>query len=46
MLCDKCETNEASDMHECPFEQDVNDDQNPEYCNCCEACTNACHDRI
>jgi hypothetical protein len=43
-LC-KC-GNPAGDMHSCPYASDINDDDDPEYCNCCEDCTLQCVEEI
>jgi len=29
-------------VHACPFAIEVRGDRNPEYCNCCERCTEEC----
>jgi hypothetical protein len=38
--------NEARPRHSCPFQSDVNDDDNPNYCDCCEDCTHECCDDV
>lgn len=30
------------DMHSCPYAEDVNDNNDPEYCDCCPSCENEC----
>ena len=33
-------------LHSCPYQREINDDDNPEYCDCCEECTQECADNI
>jgi len=33
---------ENAPRHQCPYRYDVYNDPDPEYCNCCEACTTEC----
>lgn len=32
--------------HECPYESDVHDNNDQEYCMCCSKCIDACADEI
>jgi hypothetical protein len=32
--------------HYCPYQYDVNNNDDSEYCNCCENCQQACSDDI
>lgn len=36
----------AIEPHECPFEQDIMGNNDPEYCTCCETCKQDCRDDI
>jgi len=33
-------------LHPCPYHDDVNNANDPEYCNCCEECTSECSAEI
>lgn len=33
---------EHTPTHSCPYQEDVNNDPDPEYCCCCEECTREC----
>ena len=49
--CKKCHNNPAEDLHECPYEYDVNDEcylpaEKRTLCNCCAACREECADEI
>jgi hypothetical protein len=40
--CPKCQENEAmSELHSCPYNSDVNNDDSA-YCNCCQDCSYEC----
>lgn len=39
--CIKCEDNDGTPKHTCPYASDVNND-NESLCNCCDACTHQC----
>ena len=41
-LCQNCHVNPASELHPCPFQEEVRDNNNPEFCNCCDECTREC----
>ncbi len=41
--CEKCQKADACDPHLCPYQQDINDDQES-MCNCCEDCEQDCSD--
>lgn len=34
--------NTANEPHSCPFASEINDNDNPEYCTCCDDCTHEC----
>lgn len=39
----RCKKNEATEKyHPCPYQSDVNNDPDPEYCNCCDECEFQC----
>jgi hypothetical protein len=43
--CGKCDKNSAQNEHTCPYQSDVNDDD--EYtCDCCDECCQDCADDI
>ena len=44
-LCDRCEFNQATDDHTCPYAEEIHDDYSP-VCNCCYDCTQWCADDI
>ena len=29
-------------LHSCPYEEDVGNNSDPEYCNCCDSCMEQC----
>ena len=37
--------NEAEDMHPCPYQQEINDDEG-DSCTCCYTCRQECVDDI
>ncbi len=40
-LC-SCGQHPATEPHSCPFAEEIQDDDDPEYCTCCEACEREC----
>ena len=44
--CKNCGINEAQDPHLCPYQEDVNGDDNPKFCTCCKECVRVCADEI
>lgn len=34
------------DLHSCPYQVDVEGNNDPEYCNCCEDCEKNCAEDI
>lgn len=38
-LCPSCNKNPASDPHSCPYAEDIDNNDDPEYCTCCSDCT-------
>lgn len=41
-LCQKC-GKPTEGLHGCPYASEINDDDDPEYCNCCEDCMQECN---
>ena len=39
--CNKCDK-PSPGWHSCPYASEINDDEDPEYCNCCDDCTHEC----
>lgn len=35
-------TNDAEPPHSCPYQVEINDDNDPEYCTCCDYCRQEC----
>ena len=44
--CPRCHRNKALEPHACPFQEEVNDDMDEEYCVCCRACARKCKEEI
>lgn len=42
MNCDRCQKNPSSGLHRCPYASEINDNNDDEYCNCCDDCTHQC----
>ncbi len=40
IVCSRCDKEQGSQPHECPFQSEVNN--NKELCNCCDACKAEC----
>lgn len=45
-LCDRCKRNEAESPHGCPYQNDMNGDDDGCYCNCCDECRDDCRTSI
>lgn len=41
-MCPKCERWPAAPPHSCPYQREINDDYDEEYCICCEQCEGEC----
>jgi len=41
-LCESCNKNPAAEPHSCPFQEDINDNFDEEYCTCCSECQHDC----
>lgn len=37
-----CTCSTEDEAHSCPFAEEIHDDDDPEYCTCCEHCTFEC----
>ena len=44
--CNMCHTAPALEPHACPFKVDVDDNHDPNYCNCCKECQSDCANEI
>lgn len=42
----KCGENPETEPHMCPYAQDIDGNDDPEYCTCCSECVNTCCDDI
>ncbi len=38
--------NPAAEPHQCPYQSEIHDNQNPEFCTCCDVCRRECADDI
>lgn len=45
-MCERCGLNEAQESHECPYQAEINDNEDPAYCTCCVDCEADCRDSI
>ncbi len=43
---EKCTCDKNHALHLCPYEEDVNGNDDPEYCTCCPDCEENCADAI
>lgn len=41
-----CECSSLTEEHDCPFELEINDNDDPKFCKCCDYCMDDCRDRI
>lgn len=39
--CSHCKRNDAQEEHTCPYQSEINDD-NESLCDCCDECTDNC----
>lgn len=44
--CDECNGCSGEWPHLCPYQTNVRNNFNPEFCNCCDACKTACASAI
>ena len=40
-MCERCGKNPATELHTCPFAEEINDDHES-LCDCCEECEQEC----
>ena len=45
LLCDICQSNEAHELHTCPYQVEINDNHTF-LCNCCSLCESECSQDI
>ena len=49
LLCESCRTNEANDLHTCPYRLakycNGPDEIQDQLCNCCDECTALCKEK-
>jgi len=38
--CSRCDKNDAQDSHTCPYQREIND--NDDECDCCSECEHEC----
>lgn len=43
---DACENPATDEPHECPYQAEINDVDDDEYCSCCAECEQECCDSI
>ena len=41
---DSSKKNLQTDPHGCPYQSEINDDDNEEYCTCCDECRRECRE--
>lgn len=41
-LCSRCKQNPAEELHGCPYAEDVGNNHDQEYCDCCNKCRREC----
>ena len=44
--CQRCKRPVSGDRHACPYASEIGDDDNPEFCNCCDDCMTECCQEI
>ncbi len=42
--CESCGDNEATELHTCPYSEEINGDTT--LCNCCDECQSNCLEEI
>lgn len=42
----KCGVNGSILNHDCPYEKEINNNNNPKYCNCCLSCEQECCNNV
>ena len=38
----RCGNNPATELHSCPFAEEINGNDDPEFCTCCDDCRHEC----
>lgn len=41
-LCPNCNKNEDTEAHACPYQSEINDNDDENYCACCKDCEHEC----
>lgn len=41
VMC-RCGVNPATEPHSCPYADEIGDNDDPEYCTCCDDCMHEC----
>lgn len=41
-LCTSCHKNNATEPHCCPYQAEINNNEDAEYCTCCHDCEHEC----
>ena len=44
--CGRCARNPAQPPHGCPYQEEINDSTDEEYCTCCDDCRRECLEDI
>jgi len=44
--CNGCNGKGSEESHSCPYESDINNNPDENYCNCCDNCQQECCDDI
>lgn len=42
VMCCSCGVNPATEPHSCPYADEIGDNDDPEYCTCCDDCMHEC----
>lgn len=45
-LCKHGCDHDRYEEHSCPYQSEINNDPNPEFCSCCEECEQDCAENI
>ena len=40
--CSRCQKNPSSEPHACPFQEEINGNDDDSYCDCCDDCRHEC----
>ena len=41
-LCQSCHKNKSTEPHCCPYQSDIKNNEDEEYCTCCSDCEREC----